>query len=256
MKYRRKNLQLAVNGIAYRFSLPVQKRDEPYNLYAIRGASWYNTSVDYSYTYRNIHFFGEAAMDKNLKPAMIQGLLISADPRVDISLVYRSIHPSYQSVNGNAFTENSMPVNENGFFTGITIRPGNGWRLDLYADIYKFPWLKYQVDAPSYGKEYLFQVIYTPNKQVELSSRFRNEEKQSNVSDANVVMNSPDFISRRNWRVQLNYIINSSLTFRNRVELVWLSNAGNNNEQGFSFFRCNVEAFVKTIRFIITIAVF
>ena len=81
---------IGVNGIYYNFSFPVQKRDEPYNLYAISGKKWYNLSVDYSYTYRNLHFFGEAAADKNFNKAFINGLLISVDPRVDISFVHRT----------------------------------------------------------------------------------------------------------------------------------------------------------------------
>ena len=60
--------------IYYNFSLPIQKRNEPYNLYAISGKNWYNFSIDYSYTYKNLHFFGEAAADKNFNKAFVNGL--------------------------------------------------------------------------------------------------------------------------------------------------------------------------------------
>ena len=70
-----------------------------------------------------------------------------------------------------------------GFYAGISIRPAAAWRFDAYGDIYKFPWLKYLVDAPSYGKDFLAQLTYTPNKQVEIYTRFRNETKQANQSD-------------------------------------------------------------------------
>ena len=93
----------------------MQKGDEPYNLYAISGKNWYNFSVDYSYTYRNLHFFGEAAADKNFNKAFINGLLISVDPRVDVSFVHRTINKAYQAINGNAFTENTYPTNETRF---------------------------------------------------------------------------------------------------------------------------------------------
>jgi len=71
--YRSNRWQVGVNGIYYNFSLPIQKRSEPYNLYAISGKNWYNFSVDYSYTYKNLHFFGEAAADRNLNKALING---------------------------------------------------------------------------------------------------------------------------------------------------------------------------------------
>ncbi len=226
--YKKMKWQVGVNAIWYHFSLPVHKREEPYNLYSFTGKDWNNFSVDYSYTHRNFHFFGEAAADKNLHKAFINGLLISVDPNADIALVQRTIRSAYQSVNGNAFTENTYPTNETGFYTGITIRPVMGFRIDAYGDICKFPWIKYQVDAPGYGKEFLVQLTYTPNKQAELYTKFRVETKQSNNSDplpgyagTVPVTNYPVDKTRRNWRTQVSFKINSAITLRSRVELLW-----------------------------------
>ena len=52
-----------------------------------------------------------------------------------------------------------------------------GWRVDAYADVYKFPWLRYRVDAPTTGKEYMFQLTYQPNKIFSIYSRLRSESK-------------------------------------------------------------------------------
>jgi hypothetical protein len=234
--YRGNRWQVGVNGIYYNFSLPIEKRNEPYNLYAISGKKWYNFSVDYSYTYKNLHFFGEAAADKNLNKAFINGLLVSVDSRVDISIVQRTIHKGYQSINGNAFTENTYPTNEIGFYAGVTIRPAIGWRIDVYGDIYKFPWLKYLVDAPSRGKDYLAQVTYTPNRQVDIYTRFRNETKQYNQSDNTTVSNFLATIPKQSWRTQLMYKISPAIALRNRIELLWYDNNGINKENGFLTF--------------------
>ncbi|HEX7904098.1 MAG TPA: helix-hairpin-helix domain-containing protein [Chitinophagaceae bacterium] len=231
--YRGNRWQVGINGVYYRFSLPVQKREEPYNLYAISGSSWYNMSVDYSYTYKNLHFFGEAAADKNQHTAFINGLLISVDPAVDISLVQRTIAKEYQAVYGNAFTENTYPTNETGLYTGISIRPASGWRLDGYADVFKFPWLKYLVDAPSRGSDFLAQLTYIPNKQVEVYTRFRNETKESNQPDNTSVTNYIVRIPRQSWRTQVNYRVSTYITLRNRFELLWYNNKGVNSENGF-----------------------
>jgi hypothetical protein len=136
--YHQRNWHIGINGIGYNFSLPVQKRNEPYNLFAISGRDWNNFSIDYSWTYRNLHFFGEVATDKNLNNAILNGLLISVDPHVDLSFVQRAIDKRNQAVYGNAFTENTYPTNENGIYTGISIKPITGWRLDMYADFYRF----------------------------------------------------------------------------------------------------------------------
>jgi hypothetical protein len=242
--YRGNNWHIGINGIHYNFSLPVQKRNEPYNLYAISGKSWYNVSIDYSYTYKNLHFFGEAATDKNLNKAFVNGLLLSVDPRVDISFVQRTISKAYQSINGNAFTENTYPTNETGFYLGTTIRLAAGWRIDAYCDIYKFPWLKYLVDAPSHGKDFLTQLTFTPNKQVEIYTRFRNETKQANQSDpllggagvGTTVTNYLISIPKQSWRTQLSYKVSTALSLRNRIELMWYNMNSENKEAGFLTF--------------------
>ncbi len=229
--------QAGVNAVGYEFSEPIKKSAETYNLFAISGNRWYNLSVDYNYTYKNFHFFGEAAIDKNFNKAFLNGVLISVDPRVDVSLVHRAIEKDYQSVNGNAFTENIYPNNERGFYSGITIRPTSAFRLDAYADIYKFPWLKSNVDAPSYGKDYLVQLTYVPNKQLEVYTRFKNERKQNNQPDNNTVINYLDNFPRQNWRVQAGYKITNAITLRSRAEVIWYDRKGKNSEQGFlSFF--------------------
>jgi hypothetical protein len=235
--YKGKKWHLGVNGVMYRFSLPVQKRNDPYNLFAIGGQSWSNASVDYSYSYRNLHFFGEAATDKNLMHAFVNGLLISVNPRVDISILHRKISQAYQAVYGNAFTENTYPTNENGLYAGISIRPPFArWHVDLYADFYKFPWLKYLVDAPSYGKDFLIQVTYAPNKQVELFSRLRTETKQSNNPANSYVTNYLASLVKQDWRTQLNCKISQSITLRNRIEVLWYRGAAATSNNGFLLF--------------------
>ncbi|HEV8283691.1 MAG TPA: helix-hairpin-helix domain-containing protein [Chitinophagaceae bacterium] len=233
LTYRQTNWHVGINSVFYHFSLPVQKRDEPYNLFGLSGKSWNNFSIDYSYTFRNFHFFGETATDKNLNKAFLSGLLISVDPRVDLSIAHREINKGYQAVYGNAFTENTYPTNEKGLYAGITLRPVAGWQLAMYADFYKFPWLKYTVDAPSYGKDFLVLLTFIPNKQVEIYSRFRNETKQFNMPDNSTVTNYLVLVPKQSWRTQLNYKINASIILRSRIELLWYNKKDKNTENGF-----------------------
>ncbi len=98
------------------------------------------------------------------------------------------------------------------------------------------------MDATSHGTDFLLQATYTPNKQVEIYSRFRNESKQSNRStdQANQpgthIMNDLVFLPRQDWRTQVSYMINRSITLRNRVELLWYDHRGPNKENGFLIF--------------------
>ena len=84
--YQYKRLHLGINAVQYKFKLPLIKSDEPYNKYALTGKSFGNYSFDYSYTFKNLHFFGEAAFTAGFNKAFINGLIISASSRVDLSL--------------------------------------------------------------------------------------------------------------------------------------------------------------------------
>ncbi|HET9430271.1 MAG TPA: hypothetical protein VFO70_03795 [Chitinophagaceae bacterium] len=221
MQYRSPRLNLGLNTVYFHFSLPIEKRDEPYNIYSLRGDNWHNISLDFSYTIKNFHLFGEIASDKNLSMALINGIMLSVDPKVDIAFLHRKISPLYQAVYGNAFTEGSAPTNESGIYSGICIRPGGKWRLDAYADLFTFPWLKFNVDAPTSGTDFLLQFMYTPNKQTELFTRFRNETKELNYGAEDYATNRVLPTRRQSWRTQFSCQLNGSMTLRYRVEMIW-----------------------------------
>ncbi len=236
MKYWFKKGYVAVNGIVYNFSNPLQKRDLPYNYFALSGKSWFNASVDYGWTHKNFHFFGEAAIDKQLNKAFINGLIMSADKTIDISLLQRTIGRAYQSIHGNAFTENSMPTNETGYYMGITLHPLQNLRLDAYADLFKFPWLRYLADAPSGGSEYAVQLTYTPAKTSELYLRFRKEAKQTNQPDNTTNLNYLVYQHKVNWRMHIEHKLNNAFTLRGRVEWLLFDRDGAYEEQGTLYY--------------------
>ncbi len=233
LSFQYKRLHLGINAIQYTFKLPLIKAAEPYNTYALAGKRFGNYSVDYSYTFKNLHFFGEAAFTSGLDRAFINGLMISTSSRVDVSLLYRKLSKSYQSLYTTAFTESAYPGNETGLYAGVSIRPNNIWRIDAYADFYKFPWLRYRVNAPNTGTDYLIQLNYKPNKQLEIYSRFHAESKAINANAELLILSPVIQQPKKNWRTQINYKITSSITLRNRTELLWFDKKGMAAEQGF-----------------------
>jgi len=231
--YRIQRLHLGINAVHYTFKFPLVKSTDPYNKYALSGSSFGNYSFDYSYTFRNVHIFGEAAFTSSLSKAFVNGLLISASSRVDVSLFYRNISRSYQSLYSYAFTEGTYPNNEKGLYAGISIRPASAWRIDAYADFYKFPWLRYRVDAPSTGSDYLVQLNYRPNKQLEIYTRYHAESKAINANPAQLTMSPVIQQPKKSWRTQVNYRVNTAISIRNRTEIVWFDKKGAAAEQGF-----------------------
>ncbi|MFT3747818.1 MAG: helix-hairpin-helix domain-containing protein [Agriterribacter sp.] len=237
VKYMNNKWQIGLNAVQYQFNTIIQKKEVLYNLYAFSGKSWLNYSADYSFTYHNLHFFGETAFDKNNNMAAINGLLVSADRKVDMMFLYRNISAKYQSLYGNAFTVNTLPTNEKGLYAGINIRPVYKIKINAYTDLFSFPWLKYRVDAPSRGQEYFIQCIYTPSKQAEVSTRYRSMNKAINNKSATNALNEVANFSNRSWRTQINYQLNTVWSIRQRFELLWYTKENEDPEKGFlSFF--------------------
>jgi hypothetical protein len=230
------NFHIGINGVHYNFKYPIIKAADLYNKFALTGNRWSNYSVDYSYTFKNLHFFGEAASDKNFNKAFINGLLINTDAKVDMSFVYRKISIGYQSLYTNAFTESTFPSNERGFYSGISIHLTDFFTIDGYADLYNFPWLKFRINAPTYGKDYLVQLTYKPNKQVEVYTKYRTEKKGTNYNLGEFALNPVYIKPRQNWRTQFTYKISPIVTLRSRVELLWYDAKGASAENGFLFY--------------------
>ena len=123
LAYNGNKFHVGFNTVHYHFKYDIKKSDQLYNKYDISGNRLSNYSLDYSYTYKNLHLFGEAAIDDQVNKAFVTGLLVAVDPKVDLSFVYRNISAKYKSLYGSAFTENTFPENEHGFFAGISFRP-------------------------------------------------------------------------------------------------------------------------------------
>jgi Helix-hairpin-helix motif len=224
---------IGLNAVHYNFGYPLLKAPYLYNVYSLSGRSFGNYTVDYSYTFHNMHFFAEAAVDEKFNKAFLNGVLINMDSRVSMSFLYRRISKSYQSLYSNAFTENTFPTNETGFYSGIAITPLDILKINAYADFYHFPWLKYRVDAPSSGVDYMVQVTYNPNKQVEVYTKYRNEKKPINDNSANLPLNSTIAKQKQGLRTQFSYRINSRFTFRSRVDLSWFDHKQADAQNGF-----------------------
>lgn len=236
VSYSNGKFHAGINAVHYSFNHPIEKENYLYNLFSFKGKNLSNYSGDYSYTFKNIHVFGEAAMDDHLNTATVNGLLISTDSHVGVSFLYRNISKSYQSLYSNAFTENTSAVNEKGLYSGITINPTNFLRIDAYADFFKFPWLKYRTDAPTAGNVYMVQLTYKPNKEVQFLMRYKNQVKPLNYNPENLTLNPVVGKAKQNLRVQYSMKIGSTFTSRSRVEMCWYDKKGEAAESGFMIY--------------------
>jgi hypothetical protein len=232
ISYQTTFFKVGLNTVMHRFDRALQKQDAPYNYFTFSGKQLVNSSMDYSYTFKNLHLFGEAAIDKNLHHAFLQGMLFSADPKIDIAILYRTIQKEYQVLFADAFTESSLPVNEKGVYIGVTARPHSSWQVSAYADFYQFPWLRYRVNAPSRGYDYLVQVTYRPDKRTELYVRFKNENKPLD-GKSYAVSPYPADRAKQQLRLHVSDQLTPGFLLKSRLELLWFNKNTGEREDGF-----------------------
>ena len=236
IRYAVTRWQVSLNTIYHQFSYLLKKQVEPYNLYALKGKNFINSSIDYSFTRGNLHYFGELATNRHLAIAVIQGFMIAVDRKVDAAFLFRHIGSRYQSVAGNAFTENSLPTNETGFYSALTVRPTRSLWIDCDFDLFRFPILKYRVNAGSSGSEYLFAIAFKPNKQVTFYSRFRSSVKATNDAAGNMPIDPVVLTETRNFRNHLTVQLNRQVTLQHRFEVSSFSSEGSSKKEGALLF--------------------
>ncbi|HTN06352.1 helix-hairpin-helix domain-containing protein [Agriterribacter sp.] len=236
LMYKKSNGYAGLNMLHYYFNRRIQKEAVPYNRYTLTGKHHNNYSIDYGFTFKNIHAFGETAIDRNVNIASINGVLVSVHPKAGISLLYRNIAKAYQALYGNAFTAGNTVSNEEGLFAGLSLKPLPAWSIDLYADVFRFPWLKYRTDAPSYGKDYFVQLSCKPSKLTEMYTRYRSRQQSINQKTEATVMHEVVSFFNRSWRTQINHRLSRTFSVRQRFELLWYKPEKANEEKGFLAF--------------------
>jgi hypothetical protein len=182
---------LDYNGVWYQigFSSLIMKMDKklipkryPYNIFYFSGNKQWVSGFHYRFRLHKFNFFGEAALSDFEHPASICGLTISPLSRVNLALLYRNYGPEYDALFATSFSEKSGVRNEKGVYIGAEILPAKNWKIAFYADSYRFPWLRYGVDSPSNGMDYLLQLTYTPLRRLTLLCRTKYEQQVANLS--------------------------------------------------------------------------
>jgi Helix-hairpin-helix motif len=176
-----KNFQLEFTDLHTNFSLPLLKAKQPYNIYEFTGKSQQLASLSYSYIINNLNFFGETARSKSGGIGTVNGLLMSVSRKSDFSFVFRNYDRDFHSFYANSFGENSRNINEIGAYIGYKYAPSRQWVSTSSFDYFKFPYLKFGVNGPSDGIEFLQRIAHNPTKTTHWYLQYRQQRKDYNL---------------------------------------------------------------------------
>ena len=212
-------LQVGATALYNSFDHSLEPRPANYNKFYFRGKEQTVGSVNYRVRAGKLNIFGETALsDREGAWATINGLNFSPISRVGLVALHRYFSKEYDTFFATTFSESSRVNNETGFYIGTEVRPIKYWKVSAYIDSYRFPWMKFGIDEPSIGKDYLVQVDYAPKRNVNMYWRFKFEEKMRNYSDTVTTM--PLVLPQQKWAAR--YLLNYSFgrfSFKNQLDV-------------------------------------
>lgn len=249
-EYKWKTGQVTANGLYIGYDKTWVPQPAAYRKYVFQGKSIAAASIDYNWRYRNWLLFGETARSDNGGMAAVNGLLLSPDQHITLTAVHRSLGKDYQSIYGAPFAEVSRASNEHGLYLGADIRYIRRWQINVYADVWKHPWLRFGVSAPSRGREFLARVIWTKSKTFSAYVLWQAEikERDSDVEGITGLLEN----RRDRLRLHASYRVHPALEFRSRIEWTTFSIQDGPKNNGFIAYQ---EAAIKPLSFPLTATV-
>ncbi len=232
VKLNDEKIEIGLNGIYTNYDRRIIPPKRKYNQFYFRGITNAVGGLYFNYYMRNVHIFGDFAMSKGGGVGISSGIIASLSSNVQASLHFRNYGKQFHSFYGNAFGESTALINEQGIYWGIKIMPVRNLTLAAYYDFFKFPWLKYRVDAPSKGDDLMLALSYNIRNKFDLRAQFRSKTKEYNYYENE--QNYPDIkpmITNRLW-IDFHYFINGAWDIKTRLQHTSV-HFGNERSKGY-----------------------
>jgi len=233
IRFESEYFSIGATALTYDFGgLSVNPTPHPYNLFYFRGKRNANGSIDYYYRHRKFRIFGETAISQNGAVATLDAFRWTPTSYLSGLILFRSYARDYQAYYGKAFAQNSTVQNEQGLYMGLQFNPIAHWKLSGYADFYRFPWLKYEVDAPSEGQEYMLQADYTSGGKYAAYLRYRYRAKESNRTIGSENETLPYYQHR--WRWQFVFTPRTELSSKTAIDVSLYDEEQGSTSRGYA----------------------
>ena len=217
LQYGHSRFRIGATAFYTRFDAAIHPPYRLHTQYTFRGQSLWNTSLYYDGTAGNLYYFGEAAHQIGGGFAFLNGLMLNLHHHLGLVLLHRNYQRDYHSFYNQAIAAGSTAVNENGFYAGLSYQVGRSITWTGYVDVFRFPWLRYRISAPSQGMDILTQFTYEWYKRAKVSIRYRHRKRGENAAldlpESRVVN-----VYRQQLRLSGEYILGANWRMRSRLE--------------------------------------
>ncbi|AWV97885.1 ComEA family DNA-binding protein [Arcticibacterium luteifluviistationis] len=200
------------------YSSPLERNSREYAVHEFKGTQNTVMGPNFSYSWQNFNFFGEAARSSSGGIGAVGGFVASLSPQVEWALNFRNYDKDFHSFYSNAFGEGSRTINEKGVYTGFKYTPKRGYTFAAFYDKFKFPWLRYLVDGSSDGDDYLLRFTLKPTKKWIFYTQYHREQKQKNFPGNETVTDYLVKTTRQNLLAQFEFNISKNFKSQTRVQ--------------------------------------
>lgn len=216
------------------FSLPIQRSDRAYNRFEFSGKQNHNASLYGNFAIKQFKFFGEVGISKSGGTGSVFGFTSNLSPRLDFAMLWRSYSRDFHALRGASFAEGSRNINESGIYWGFKYTLNRKFFLSAYYDTFRFPWLRFRIDTPSEGNDYLIRLNYFPKSAIKTYVQYR---KKSRAENATSPVDGTRLVSqgeKQQVLANFEYRLNSHLSFKSRLQYSHFSIIDEEND-GYAF---------------------
>ncbi len=185
LQFRWTNLTIGVTALGWLNDASMRESTESWSIFNLKGNKGGNISADFRTVWKGLLAYGEFALDQNGHQALLTGISFKPFARMNVSILGRKYTPSYQGLFSNAFSEGTSTRNEEGFYSCTDFQLAKRIRFSGYLDVFRFPWLRYSVNTPSWGKDVAAEWTMTIGKNglVKLLIKSKSKEKNSSLEN-------------------------------------------------------------------------
>jgi hypothetical protein len=234
IRWRTSNINMGLTGVYYSFGgKQLNPQPHTYNIFYLREKNFFNTGINYGFLAKRFVFQGETAIDGAGKTATVNNLLLNPASSVEWIISYRNYARDYNAFYAKAFSESATVQNESGIYSGVKLNPLKFWELSAYIDVFRYPWLKYGIDAPSEGIDKLAQLTFNPPGRWEFQAQYRHKQKGKNRTSGDGRETLTDMYDHHRCRLRISTNINQMFQIKTQVNYNNYSNS-ETYEQGFA----------------------
>ena len=202
-QWRPQRLRLGFNVVSTQFGFPLAPADRLENAMRFAGNAQLHTAIDWKYLYNRIFFFGEVASEwYSQRMAASAGVQVQAADALQWVAAYRYLAPGWFAVYNAPFSETGRD-GEQGMYLGLNWQLPKRISVALFADHFRYEWLRTNLNRPGNGADYMLQLNYMP-RNASTYLRFRLQKRPRTVPGIEPIRAAADaqrFSAR--WHIQL-----------------------------------------------------